>query len=105
VDVVGEVRKLEPKPGDVLVVRSRDVTAQQAPELAAQVRGLVGEHIAVLFVSPDASAELVERHVAAAALSSFADLIDSWPADGPRLSPSVFSTMARERAAEFRGDG
>ncbi|MGH3678257.1 MAG: hypothetical protein ACRDU5_21485 [Mycobacterium sp.] len=105
VDVVGEVRKLEPKPGDVLVVRADGVGPEQVPELAAHIRDLVGEHVAVLFVAPDASVELVERHVAAAALASFADTIDSWPADGPRLPPSVFSAMARERAADLRGDG
>lgn len=43
------------------------------------------------------------RAAAAAALDDFATLIDSWPADGPRLAPSVFSTMARERAADLRG--
>lgn len=51
-----------------------------------------------------ATLEDESRNAAATALTQFADLIDTWPADGPRLSPSVFSTMARERADDLRQD-
>lgn len=97
----GEIRKLEPRPGDVLLVRAA-FTATWLPTEDA-FRKVVGEKVSVLFLAPDVDAELADREAIAAAFDSFAELIDSWPANGPRLSPSVFSTMARERAADLRG--
>lgn len=102
-DVVNEVRKLEPRPGDVLVVRVHSAAASELDHLADLVRKTVDGNVAVLFVASDVDVELAERTAIAAAFDSFAEVIDSWPADGPRLAPSVFSTMARERAADLRG--
>lgn len=92
----GEIRKLEPRPGDVLVVRA-DIPVGYRSEIAGQIRAVVGDHVAVLIVAPEVSADLAERHVAAAALSAVLGEIDGGHSGQDCVS------LLRQRVAELRG--